>query len=148
MRRFAGADAGCTPVPDETAVLRFHHLLEAFNLGAELFRLIGQYLKESGLNVSRDTITYETIISASSSTRHKKGKRGPEMHQAGKGNGWCFSVKGHMGVDSRMRLIHSVAVTSVRASSRRFRRFSELLTGRYPASNACPEKSWARGRRQ
>jgi IS5 family transposase len=28
MRRFVGIDLGCEPVPDETTVCRFRHLLE------------------------------------------------------------------------------------------------------------------------
>jgi IS5 family transposase len=33
MRRFAGIDLGREPVPDETTVCRFRHLLEAHDLG-------------------------------------------------------------------------------------------------------------------
>ncbi len=33
MRRFAGIDLGEMPVPDESTVLRFRHLLEAHGLG-------------------------------------------------------------------------------------------------------------------
>lgn len=33
MRRFAGIDLGAAPVPDETTILKFRHLLEAHHLG-------------------------------------------------------------------------------------------------------------------
>ncbi len=33
------------------------------------------------------------------------------MHQTKKGNQWYFGMKGHFGVDSRSKLIHSVVVT-------------------------------------
>jgi IS5 family transposase len=37
MRRFVGIDLGREPVPDETTVCRFRHLLEAHDLGRPLF---------------------------------------------------------------------------------------------------------------
>lgn len=38
MRQFVGIDLGREPVPDETTIYKFRHLLEAHNLGTELFR--------------------------------------------------------------------------------------------------------------
>src|ERR671934_250040 len=37
MRRFVGIDLGREPVPDETTVCRFRHLLEEHDLGQQLF---------------------------------------------------------------------------------------------------------------
>ena len=37
MRDFVGIDLGREPVPDETTVCRFRHLLETHNLGRQLF---------------------------------------------------------------------------------------------------------------
>ena len=37
MRGFVGIDLGRKPVPDETTVCRFHHLLGAHELGRRLF---------------------------------------------------------------------------------------------------------------
>ena len=37
MRAFAGIDLGREPVPDETTVCRFRHLLEAHDLARRLF---------------------------------------------------------------------------------------------------------------
>jgi len=34
------------------------------------------------------------------------------MHQTKKGNQWYFGMKGHIGVDSQTKLIHSVAATA------------------------------------
>ena len=34
------------------------------------------------------------------------------MHQTKKGNQWYFGMKAHIGVDSRTKLIHSVAATA------------------------------------
>ncbi len=112
MRRFVGIDLGSEPVPDETTVCKFRHLLEAHDLGEKLFALINEYLQESGLKVSTGTIVDATIIGAPSSTKNKGGKRGPEMHQTRKGNQWYFGMKAHVGVDSKTKLIHSVAATA------------------------------------
>ncbi|MFQ5634110.1 MAG: IS5 family transposase [Gammaproteobacteria bacterium] len=112
MRRFAGIDLGREPVPDETTICKFRHLLEAHNLGDELFRLINEYLAENGLNVKSGTIVDATLIDAPSSTKNRDGKRDPEMRQTKKGNQWYFGMKAHVGVDSQSKLIHSVAATS------------------------------------
>jgi IS5 family transposase len=37
MRHFVGIDRGREPVPDETTMCRFRHLLEAHDLGRLLF---------------------------------------------------------------------------------------------------------------
>ena len=112
MRSFVGIDLGREPAPDETTVCKFRHLLEAHNLGGQLFNLINEYLEENGLKVSTGTIVDATIIDAPTSTKNKDGKRDPEMHQTKKGNEWYFGMKGHIGVDSQTKLIHSVAATA------------------------------------
>ena len=112
MRRFVGIDLGREPAPDETTVCNFRHLLEAHNLGDQLFALINAYLQENGLKVSTGTIVDATIIDAPSSTKNRDGERDPEMHQTKKGNQWYFGMKGHIGVDSQTKLIHSVAATA------------------------------------
>lgn len=112
MRRFVGIDLGREPAPDETTVYKFRHLLEAHNLSDRLFALINEFLQENGLKVSTGTIVDATIITAPSSTKNKDGKRDPEMQQTKKGNEWYFGMKGHIGVDSQSKLIHSVAATA------------------------------------
>lgn len=112
MRQFVGIDLGREPVPDETTICKFRHLLETHQLGQQLFAQIGTYLAAQGLKVSRGTIVDATIISASSSTKNRMKKRDPEMHQAKKGNQWYFGMKAHIGVDSQTTLIHSVAATA------------------------------------
>ena len=111
MRRFVGIDLGEAPVPDETTICKFRHLMERHNLGDRLFYLVNHYLKENGLKVSRGTIVDASIISAPSSTKNKKKQRDPEMHQVKKGNQWYFGMKAHIGVDSKTKLIHSVVAT-------------------------------------
>ena len=112
MRQFAGIDLGKEPVPDETTVCKFRHLMEAHELGARLFEAIAEHLEHFGMKVNTGTIVDATIISAPSSTKNKKKQRDPEMHQGRKGKAWYLGMKMHIGVDSRTKLIHSAAVTA------------------------------------
>jgi len=127
MRRFVGIDLGREPAPDETTVCKFRHLLEAHNLGDQLFTLIADYLQENGLKISTGTIVDATIIDAPSSTKNRDGQRDPEMHQTRKGNQWYFGMKAHIGVDSQTKLIHSVAVTAANVHDSRV--LPDLLHG-------------------
>ena len=112
LRQFVGIDLGREPVPDETTICKFRHLLEAHQLGEQLFVRIREHLVKQGLQVSRGTIVDATIIAAPSSTKNRTKERDPEMHQTKKGNQWYFGMKAHIGVDSRTKLIHSVAATA------------------------------------
>jgi transposase, IS5 family len=69
MRRFVGIDLGREPVPDETTMCRFRHLLEEHDLG-RLLDEVQRHLAENGLKVATGTIVDATIISAPSSTKN------------------------------------------------------------------------------
>ena len=111
MRHFAGIDLGREPVPDETTMCRFRHLLEAHDLGRLLFDEVQRHLAEKGLKIATGTIVDATIINAPSSTKNTAKARDPEMHQTKKGNQWYFGMKAHLGVDSRTKLIHAAVAT-------------------------------------
>ena len=85
LRQFVGIDLGREPVPDETTICKFRYLLEAHQMGEQLFARIGAYLAEQGLQISRGTIVDATIISAPSSTKNRTKERDPEMHPTKKG---------------------------------------------------------------
>jgi transposase, IS5 family len=88
MRGFVGIDLGREPVPDETTVCRFRHLLERHDLGQRLFTEVQRYLAANGLKVATGTIVDATIITAPSSTKNADKARDPEMHQTKKGSQW------------------------------------------------------------
>jgi transposase, IS5 family len=111
MRSFVGIDLGREPVPDESTVMRFRHLLEEHKLGEKIFEEVGRILLKRGLRLSKGTIVDATIIAAPSSTKNAEGERDPQMHQTKKGNQWHFGMKAHVGVDSQSKVIHSVVVT-------------------------------------
>jgi transposase, IS5 family len=111
MREFVGIDLGKEPVPDETTICKFRHLLERNKLGAKLFKEVSKFLQANGFKISNGTIVDATIIQSPSSTKNKDKARDPDAHQTRKGNQWYFGMKLHIGVDSKTKLIHSVVVT-------------------------------------
>src|SRR5215475_13376740 len=111
LRQFVGIDLGQEPVPDETTVCKFRHLLEEHKLGGEMLEAVNVHLQEKGVRISTGTIVDATIIHAPSSTKNREEKRDPEMHQTKKGKQWYFGMKAHVGVDSQTKIIHSAAVT-------------------------------------
>lgn len=112
MRRFAGIDLGREPVPDETTICKFRHLLEQHDLGRALFQAVPEHLDRHGVRLSTGTIVDATIIHAPSSTKNAAQARDPEMHQTKKGNQWYFGMRAHVGVDSRSKVIHAVVATA------------------------------------
>ena len=93
IRRFTGIDLGEMPVPDETMLCKFRHLLEIHSLGERLFELIAEFLQDNGLKISTGTIVDATIISVPSSTKNREKQRASEMHKTKKGNQWYFGMK-------------------------------------------------------
>jgi len=110
MRRFANLRI-TGPIPDETTILNFRHLLEKHKLGEALFILINKHLTQEGLTLKEGTIIDATIISAPSSTKNKAGKRDEEMRSTRKGNQSYFGMKMHIGTDDSVGCIHSIDTT-------------------------------------
>ena len=112
MRDFVGIDLGREPVPDETTVCKFRHLLEEHQLGGEMLETVNLHLESRSIKISAGTIVDATIIHAPSSTKNQRQERDPEMHQTKKGNQWYFGMKAHVGVDSKTKIIHTAVATS------------------------------------
>jgi IS5 family transposase len=112
MRSFVGIDLGREPVPDETTVCKFRHLLEEHRLGGQMLETVNLHLQSRGVRITTGTIVDATILHAPSSTKNREQKRDPEMHQTKKGNQWYFGMKAHVGVDSKTKLIHTALVTA------------------------------------
>jgi len=127
MRAFAGIDLGEAPVPDETTVCKFRHLLERHNLGPAILSEVNQHLVSRKIKVNTGTIVDATIINAPSSTKNARQERDPEMHQTRKGKQWYFGMKAHVGVDSQSKLIHAVVATPANVSDSRV--LPDLLHG-------------------
>ena len=111
VRRFVGLRLS-GPLPDETTILNFRHLLEKNSLGLGLLEEINAHLESQGLKLREGTIVDATIIEAPSSTKNRARERDPEMHQTRRGNQWHFGMKAHIGVDSETGIVHSMSATA------------------------------------
>ena len=100
------------PLPDETTILNFRHLLEKHGLGQGLLEEIDAQLEAQGLRFREGTIVDASIIEAPSSTKNRARERDPEMHQTKKGNQWHFGMKAHIGVDCETGIVHSMTATA------------------------------------
>ena len=112
MRQFVGVDLGREPVPDETTVCKFRHLLEEHQLGEQILGQVNLHLQAQGVRITTGTIVDATILHAPTSTKNRQQQRDPEMHQTKKGNQWYFGMKAHVGVDSKTKIIHSAVATA------------------------------------
>jgi transposase, IS5 family len=116
LRQFAGIDLGAEPVPDETTMCKFRHLLEEHNLGGEILGTVNLHLQARGVRITTGTIVDATLIHAPSSTKNREQSRDPEMHQTRKGKNWYFGMKAHVGVDSKTKIIHTAVATAANVS--------------------------------
>src|SRR2546428_2158339 len=116
MRQFVGIDLGCEPVPDETTVCKFRHLLEAHQLGEQILGQVNLHLQAQGVRITTGTIVDATILHAPTSTKNREQQRDPEMHQTKKGKQWYFGMKAHVGVDSKTKIIHTPVTTAGNAA--------------------------------
>lgn len=110
MRGFRGLD-GQDPVPDETTLCQFRHLLEAHALGQAIFEERNAYRKAQGYRQSEGTRVDATLMAAPSSTKNWSRTRDPEMKSTRKGQPWHFGMKVHIGTDRHTRLSHPVTTT-------------------------------------
>lgn len=131
FQKFLGIDLLSQKIPDETTILNFRHLLEAHKLQERFFAVVKGKLEQKGLLMKEGTIVDATIIAAPSSTKNKDKKRDPEMSSAKKGNQWYFGMKGHIGVDARSGLVHSLETTIAKTGDRT--PFRKLLHGKEKA---------------
>lgn len=115
LRNFAGLKLS-EPIPDETTILNFRHLLEEHELAEDILKAVNAHLARKGLLLKRGSIVDATIIAAPSSTKNAEGERDPEMHQTKKGNQWFFGMKAHIGVDAESGLVHSLVTTAANVS--------------------------------
>ena len=69
VRRIAGLRLS-EPIPDESTILHFRHLLEQHQLGQGPFEEIKEHLAGQGVRLREGTIVDATIIEAPSSTKN------------------------------------------------------------------------------
>ena len=114
------------PVPDETTICKFRHLLERHGLGPALLEEANAHWAENGLTIGRGTIADATIIAAPSSTKNATGKRDPKCTND-EGPRVAFGMKAHIGMDRKLKIVQSFAVTPANAHDSHL--LPELLHG-------------------
>jgi len=92
-REFAGLEGVAPRLPDKTTILRFRHLLEAYDLAARMLATVNDFLQTKGLTLRVGTAVDATLIAAPSSTKNQEAKRDPEMHPTKKGNQWQVAMR-------------------------------------------------------
>ena len=127
LRHFAGLNLS-EPIPDETTILNFRHMLEEYDLAEDILKQVNAHLARKGLLLKRGSIVDATIIAAPSSTKNAQGERDPEMHQTKKGNQWHFGMKAHIAVDADSGLVHTVTTTP--ANEADVEQVADLLHGK------------------
>ena len=127
LRNFAGLKLS-EPIPDETTILNFRHLLEEHELAEDILKAVNAHLARKGRLLRRGSIVDATIMAAPSSTKNAEGERDPEMHQTKKGNQWHFGMKAHIGVDADSGLVHTVTTTP--ANEADVEQIADLLHGK------------------
>ncbi|MDP9530036.1 IS5 family transposase [Pseudomonas protegens] len=126
MRQFARLTLSAL-IPEDTTIINFRHLLEKQQLVSGILDVINRYLQDKGLSLRQGTIVDATIIHAPNSTKNKKGKHDPEMHQTKKGNQYFFGMKAHIGAGVESGLVHLVHGTAVNVAD--VTQEAELLHG-------------------
>lgn len=120
FQQFLGFDCFGGVIPDETAILRFRHLLEEHGLSAQILTAVNGHLSERGLILRAGTIMDATLIDAPRSTKNAARKRDPEMSSTRKNNQFYFGAKGHIGVQAQGKpLIHSVGFTTAKCHDKK-----------------------------
>jgi transposase, IS5 family len=115
-------------VPDETAILRFRHLLHEHGLSAKILEVVNAHLAQQGLVLKEGTIVDATLIEAPRSKKNASKERDPEMSSTRKNNRWYYGAKGHIGVQANGKpLIHSVAFGTAKEHDKQ--RMRELFHG-------------------
>ena len=147
VRRFVGLKL-LSPLPDETIILNFRHLLERHCLGQGLLEEINAHLESQGLKLREGTIVDAAIIEAPSSTKNPGRGAGPgdASDQEGETSG-IFGMKAHIGVDADTGIVHSMSATA--ANVHDVTEAHKLIHGSEDGGvGVMPDtREWVRGRR-
>jgi len=119
FQKVLGFDCFGGVVPDESAILRFRHLLEKHKLAQKILSIVNNHLSSHGLVLKKGTIVDATLLQAPVSKKNKDKIRDPEMTSTRKNNKWYFGAKGHIGVQSEgYPLVHNTAFSTAKEHDR------------------------------
>ena len=110
VRRFVGLRLS-DPLPDESTLLHFRHLLEEHQLGQGLFAEINAHLEDQGLRLREGTIVDATIIEGAVVHQEPDGTAGPGDASGEEGEPVPTSDEAAPRVDAETGLVHSMTTT-------------------------------------
>lgn len=111
MRQFVRPTLSA-PIPEDTTIMYFRHLLEKHQLAPASLAVINGCLQEKDLSLHQGTIIDATIVHGPSSTKNDQGKRDREMHHSKKCDQCFFGMKVHIGADAESGLVHHIHGTA------------------------------------
>ena len=104
---FLGLSSGDS-IPDETTICRYRELFANKGLDKKLFSFFNQQLKDKGFLLEQGTIVDATIKQAYSTP--KSGRDKDARHTVRRNKSY-YGYKGHIGMDSKSKIIHSLEFT-------------------------------------
>src|SRR4051812_13164005 len=104
MRAFCDLELGRDPIPDETTILNFRHLLEAHGLTKTVFEAVAEYLEARGALLRGGTIVDATLIAASPADAFfEEGQSMVLRHEGARWRRCQQRACAHRGGDERQR---------------------------------------------
>lgn len=111
-------------IPDETTICRYRTMFAQHGLDKKLFHAFNQQLASMSLIVGKGTIVDATLKQAQATPT---SKRDTDARYARRKGTVIYGYKGHIGVDAKTNIIHSVEFTSANIHDSNV--FDQLLTG-------------------
>jgi IS5 family transposase len=121
---FLGLNSGDS-IPDDTTIVRYRDLFARHGLDKKLFQAFKEQLKRAGLILEKGTLLDATIKQAQATPKSQKDK---DANFTQKRNKKYYGYKGHIGMDSDSKIIHTTEFTE--ASVHDSEMFDHLVTGK------------------
>jgi len=126
LRSFAALKLS-EPIPDETTILNFRHMLEENDLAEDILKQVNAHLARKGLLLKRGSIVDATIIAAPSSTKNA-GANATRDAPDQEGQPVALRHEGAHRCGRRQRLVHTVTTTA--ANEADVEQVADLLHGK------------------
>ena len=110
VRRFVGLRLS-GGLPDDSTILNFRHLWKKHGPGENRFEQTSLRLASHGHQLKTGAIVDASVNTGPSSTKKRKGERGPETRETKKGNQGYFGMKVPVGVGADSALARGVQMT-------------------------------------
>jgi transposase, IS5 family len=102
-------------IPDETTICRYRDLFSRLGLDKKLFKSFYKQLKKKGMVLEQGTMVDATVKQAYTRAipNNNQNNRDKDANFTKRGGKTIFGYKGHIGMDEKSKIIHSVEFTTV-----------------------------------